>query len=71
MGTALIAEANLILPEYPFTILDGKDHIIALADRYAPYAKHLRETINQTNDLGDADTADLYTEVSRTIDMRL
>lgn len=71
MGTARIAAANSILPEYPFTILDGKDHIVALADRYAPYAKHLRENIDKTDDLGDADTADLYTEVSRSIDKRL
>ncbi|MCL6435352.1 MAG: DNA starvation/stationary phase protection protein Dps [Leptolyngbyaceae cyanobacterium HOT.MB2.61] len=71
MGTARIAAAKSILPKYPFTILDGKDHIVALADRYAPYARHLREAIDQTDDLGDADTADLYTEVSRTIDMRL
>jgi starvation-inducible DNA-binding protein len=71
LGTARIAAQNSILPEYPLTILDGKDHITALADRYAPYAKHLRDGIAQTDDLGDADTADLYTEVSRTVDMRL
>jgi starvation-inducible DNA-binding protein len=71
MGTARIAAQNSILPEYPLTILDGKDHITALADRYAPYARHLRTSIDQTDDLGDADTADLYTEISRTIDMRL
>ncbi|MEA5506180.1 DNA starvation/stationary phase protection protein Dps [Halotia wernerae UHCC 0503] len=70
-GTARLAAANSILPEYPLDILAGMDHVTALADRYAAYAKHIREAINKTNDLGDADTADLYTEVSRTIDKRL
>jgi starvation-inducible DNA-binding protein len=71
VGTARAAAQNSILPEYPFDILDGKDHVIALADRFAPYAKHLREGIAQTDDLGDADTADLYTEISRAIDKNL
>lgn len=70
-GTARAAASDSILPEYPFDILDGKDHVIALADRFAPYAKHIREAIAKTNDLDDADPADLYTEISRTIDKRL
>ncbi|MBW4564468.1 MAG: DNA starvation/stationary phase protection protein Dps [Mojavia pulchra JT2-VF2] len=71
VGTARAAATNSILPEYPFDILDGKDHVTALADRFALYAKHLRGAIDKTNNLGDADTADLYTEISRTIDKRL
>ena len=71
MGTARLAAQRSILPEYPYDIVDGSEHVAALAQRFAMYAKHLREAIDKTNDLGDADTADLYTEVSRTIDMRL
>ncbi|EKQ69207.1 DNA-binding ferritin-like protein (oxidative damage protectant) [Leptolyngbyaceae cyanobacterium JSC-12] len=71
MGTARIAAEVSQLPEYPYDITDGKDHIVALADRYAIYAKLLRDGIEKTDDLGDADTADLYTEISRSIDMRL
>ncbi|MBL1177547.1 DNA starvation/stationary phase protection protein Dps [Pantanalinema sp. GBBB05] len=71
MGTIRMAVAASILPEYPVEILDGKDHIAALADRFAIYAKLLRDGIAQTDELGDADTADLYTEISRTVDMRL
>lgn len=71
LGTARIAAARSILPEYPFDILNGKDHIIALAERFAPYAKSIRDAIDKTANLGDADTADLYTEVSRAIDKRL
>ncbi len=70
-GTARMAAEHSILSEYPVDILDGKDHVTALADRFAPYAKHLRLAIARTADLSDADTSDLYTEVSRTIDKRL
>lgn len=71
IGTARVAAAESELPEYPFDILDGKDHVTALANRYAPYAKSLRQNIDETAELGDADTADLYTEISRAIDKRL
>ena len=71
MGTARIAAADSILPEYDFSAVTGAEHVAALADRYALYAKHLREAIDATDEMGDADTADLYTEISRTIDKRL
>ncbi|MEO0948682.1 MAG: DNA starvation/stationary phase protection protein Dps [Cyanobacteria bacterium J06641_5] len=70
-GTARIAAAQSILPEYPLEIAGGREHDEALADRYAAYAKHVREASDLVGDLGDADTADLYTEVSRAIDKRL
>ena len=71
MGTVRIAAAESVLAEYPVEIVDGVEHLNALADRYAVYGKHLREAIAKTDELGDADTADLYTEISRTIDKRL
>jgi starvation-inducible DNA-binding protein len=71
MGTARLAAANSILPEYDLEAIEGAEHVRALADRFAPYAKHVREAIDQTDHLGDADTADLYTEISRKIDQRL
>lgn len=71
MGTARIAAAESIVSEYDLDAVGGADHVTALADRYATYARHVREAIDTTDDLGDADTADLYTEISRTIDKRL
>ncbi|MEM9007569.1 MAG: DNA starvation/stationary phase protection protein Dps [Cyanobacteria bacterium P01_F01_bin.86] len=71
LGTAREAASNSLLSEYPLDAVDGKDHVTALADRYAAYAKHVREAIDKADELGDADTADLYTEISRTIDKRL
>lgn len=71
MGTARMAIADTIIPEFPLDLANDKDYVVALADRYAPYAKMVREAIDQTGALGDADTADLYTEISRAIDKRL
>ena len=71
LGTARIAAVESILPEYPLDAVSGIEHLTALADRYAAYGKHVREAIDSTGDLGDADTSDMYTEISRTIDKRL
>ncbi len=71
LGTARMAVASSILEDYPLEAIEGKDHIVALAERYAAYGKLVRDDIDETDDLGDADTADLFTEVSRAIDKRL
>lgn len=71
LGTARLAAEHSILPEYPHNIYTGLDHIEALAERFGAYANHVRAAIQTSNELGDADTADLYTQISRQIDMRL
>lgn len=71
MGTTRIAAQESILAEYDLSAVDGKEHVMALADRYGVFARHLRGAIASTDQLGDADTSDLYTEISRAIDMRL
>lgn len=69
-GTVRMAAAASSLPEYP-NVTDGEAHVDALADRYAAHAKALRESIDQAEELGDMDTADLFTELSRTADKHL
>jgi starvation-inducible DNA-binding protein len=71
LGTVRIAAQKSELPEYPFDAFDGMDHVAALAERLAIYAKSLRQNINQTNELGDMNTNDLFVEISRAIDKRL
>lgn len=66
-----MAARSSIVPECPLEIVYGKDHVLALAERFATDVKHLREAIGQMDDLADADTADVYTEISRNIDKRL
>ncbi len=71
LGTARLAAQNSILPEYPYDITNGVDHVRALVERYALFAKHLRENIDKTTEWNDAVTADMYTQVGRDIDTRL
>jgi starvation-inducible DNA-binding protein len=71
LGTARLAVQNSVLQEYPHDIFTGMEHIKALVTGYATIGKHLREGIEKAQTLGDADTADLYTQLSRGIDMRL
>jgi starvation-inducible DNA-binding protein len=67
-GTARVVAKRSSLPEYPLNIADGRSHVEALSSALATFAKGARKAINETNDLGDLDTADLFTEVSRGID---
>ncbi len=70
-GTARMAAAASSLPEYPVDAVDGPAHVTALADRYAAFAAQLRSAITTSEEHGDIDTADLFTEVSRTVDKHL
>jgi starvation-inducible DNA-binding protein len=70
-GTVRQAANSSFLQEYPHHAVDGKEHVAALADRYAAYGKVVRDGIDQMSELGDQDTADILTEISRTIDKRL
>jgi starvation-inducible DNA-binding protein len=48
--------------------VDGRSHVEALSSALAAFGKAARKGIDQANELGDLDTADLFTEVSRGID---
>lgn len=70
MGTVRMAAKSSTIAEYP-DATGGADHLQAVAERLAAYGKNVRRNIDRTQDLGDASTADLYTEISRTVDKRL
>lgn len=71
LGTVRLAARNSSLTEYPHEITDGTAHVDALSSALADFGKKVRKNIDVTNDLGDADTADLYTGISRSIDKLL
>jgi starvation-inducible DNA-binding protein len=71
LGTVRAAAQNSTLSEYPLEITDGADHVDALSTALADFGKKVRTDIDQTDSLGDADTADLFTGVSREIDKLL
>jgi starvation-inducible DNA-binding protein len=47
------------------------DSVDALADRYAQLAMSLRQSIDESEKLGDMDTNDLFIDVSREVDKQL
>ncbi len=67
-GTAKVAVEKTKLTAYPLDITRGKDHVEALSNVLAAYGKLVRAAIDTANEANDADTADLFTEVSRGID---
>ena len=71
LGTARMAAASSRLIEYPLEIVDGRQHVEALAARFAALGKTARAAIDAATEFGDADTADLFTEVSRGLDKQL
>lgn len=71
MGTARVVAKSSSLSEYPHDIHTCRDHVSALSDALASFGKNVRAAIDAADELGDADTADLFTGVSRTIDKYL
>jgi starvation-inducible DNA-binding protein len=67
-GTARMAAKRSSLGEYPARTVDGRAHVEALSSALAAFGKSARKAIDAANDLGDLDTADIFTEVSRGID---
>ncbi len=71
LGTVRVAASNSSLSEYPHEITEGADHVDALSTALSDFGKKVRADIDQADKLGDMDTADLFTEVSRGIDKLL
>ena len=70
-GTARMAAASSALPEFPTNITDGMAYVQAVAERLSAYSNSAREGIDQTQSWGDANTADMLTEISRCADKYL
>ena len=70
-GTVRMAAASSRLPEIPTDIDTGVDYLTALVERYGIHANGMRAAIDEADRAGDADTADLFTEISRELDKDL
>jgi starvation-inducible DNA-binding protein len=71
MGTARVVAQKSTLSEYPLEIFEGTAHVDALSTAMSDFGKKVRQGIDETDELGDADTADLYTQISRELDKLL
>src|SRR6266849_3350074 len=59
------------LPPYPGDIVSGREHVDALSTALAAFGRAVREAIDEAAQSGDADTADVFTEISRETDKQL
>jgi len=67
-GTVQMVAERTELTDYPRQIVDGAEHVNALAGALAEFGTRIRRAIDETDDLGDADSQDICIEISRGID---
>ena len=67
-GTARSVAKRSSLPEYAARGASGPEHVEALSTALAAFGKLARQAIDKCEAAKDADTADLFTEVSRGVD---
>jgi starvation-inducible DNA-binding protein len=67
-GTARVAAERSELTEYPINILSGEEHVKNLSLALATFGSKIRFAIEEADELDDADTMDLFTEISRGTD---
>ena len=66
-GTVQVAAERSFLVPYPLGIADEQEHVFAVSATLAAFVQSAREAIDQAATFGDADTSDLFTEISRGI----
>ena len=67
-GTVRTVAERSELDEYPLDISTGEDHVKALSAAMAAFGSRIRFAINETDELEDADSTDICTEISRGVD---
>jgi starvation-inducible DNA-binding protein len=67
-GTVRMSAARTRLVEYSPEISDGMAHVEGVARALSTFGAEARNMIYEADELDDADTADIFTEISRGID---
>ena len=67
-GTARSVAKRSTLPEYAAKAATGAAHVDALSSALAAFGKLARQAIDKSSEFKDADTADVFTEISRGTD---
>jgi starvation-inducible DNA-binding protein len=71
MGTTQAVAKESQLAAYPTGISSAQDHLRELIARYSQVANSVRASIEETDEAGDKDTADILTGYSRALDKAL
>ena len=69
-GTVKVVAKRSQLPDYP-AATTGKEHVEALSRSLAYFGSVVRQGIDRTDEIGDKDSADIFTEISRSVDKDL
>lgn len=67
-GTVGVVAERSSLTDYPLGLTTGPEHVAALSDALATFGRTARVGIEEMNELQDADSADILTEISRGVD---
>jgi starvation-inducible DNA-binding protein len=67
-GTARSVARRSTLAEYPVKSGSGREHVDALSSALAAFGKLARSAIEQSDDVDDEDTNDIFIEISRGVD---
>ena len=67
-GTVRMSASVTRLTEYPLSTSSGMAHIEVVARALSTFGQSARMTIDEVGELEDADSADIFTEISRGID---
>jgi starvation-inducible DNA-binding protein len=67
-GTVGAVAQRTTLTDYPLVLAKGSEHVSALSDALAGFGRAVRVGIDEMNDLKDAASADVLTEIVRGID---
>lgn len=67
-GTVAVVAKRSTLVDYPLALSAGSEHVAALSDALAMFGRTVRVGIEEMNELEDADSADILTEISRGVD---
>jgi len=70
-GTSRMTAEATSLPEWPENLATEAEFVAAVTERFTLVANSIRAGIDAAAKLGDADTADLFTEISRELDKSL
>ena len=67
-GTIGVVAERSTLVDYPIGLSAGAEHVAALSDALAGFGRTVRVGIEEMNELEDAGSADILTEISRGVD---
>lgn len=71
LGTVQVVAEDTKLKPYPTDIYTTQDHLEALIERYGDVANLVRQSVKDSSDAGDENSADILTSASRDLDKSL